>query len=207
MSGFVSIDHQLGNSSLAVWVTSRIAESRVVHGNAVVMDLSSDQRALEKVRSLTRGAIIVATAGSELSGLPIDGRPLRAEELEDLLDESEAWQERIVAAVDAYAVRPDPKTGRVPRSPRKLVRPTFPARPKLQDFVPADDSSAQRALATANFIARAWAFWLHVEDERRRRTIGPKGETPWMMPEELSSSAVAMLPPGFAATVNVQALV
>lgn len=207
MRGFVSIDRQPDSSSLAVWFTCRLTESRVAHGNAVVIDTSGDQEILKKVRSLTRDAVVVVTAGSDLGGLPINGDPLMAQDLEGLLDEAEAWQQRIVSAVDAYARRPDARTGRVPKSPRKLVRPTFAPRPKVQNFVPAADSSAQRALATANFVARAWAFWLEAEEARLKRTIGPRGESPWMMPEELNSSGVALLPAGFAASVRVQALV
>ena len=207
MLRFATVDAQPGSDLVAVWLTSCGGPTGATHVNAVVIDTANDPEALVKFRALTRDAVVLATSGSDLTGLPFEGKPLTTDDLADLLNATEAQQDRIVAAVDGYAVRPDQKSGKVPTSPRKIVRPTFLPWPKPDAFLPADDSPAQRALATANYLVAAWNVWLSTEQERLQRTVSQKGETPWMMPEELNSPIIAPLPEKFAERLNVQPLV
>lgn len=149
MRGFVTIDRQPASGIVAMWVTARVGSGRIdqswaddedggqrstdtrpMNVNAVVVDTNLDPSAIDKVRSLTRAAVVVATAGSVLDGLPVDGDPIHPAEFEALLDETEAQQRRILEALDVYAINISPKTGKVLK-PRSIVRPDWLPRPSL----------------------------------------------------------------------------
>jgi hypothetical protein len=198
MRGIAVIDRQAGAAQIAVWITSRdgaLASS----ANAVVIDAKGDPDAVEKVRSLTRCCAVLATDGTTLDGLPIDGEPLSVADVAVLLDEVEAQQARILEAIIDYKRRTRSKA---------LIEPTFPACPAHEDVTPSEDTASQRAFTTANLVGRAWSTWLKTDEERRRRTVQPKtGKTPWIMPEEMNSAAVPDFPEQFAARLLEQSLV
>jgi hypothetical protein len=198
MRGIAVIDRQVGASQIAVWVTSR-AGAQAGNGNAVVIDAESDPDAVEKVRSLTRCCAVLATDGTTLEGLTIEGEPLRVADVGLLLDEVEAQQARIVEAIADYKRRT--------RS-NALIEPTFPVRPRLEEFTPLEDTASQRAFTTANLVCRAWSTWLKTDEERRRRTKQPKsGKTPWIMPDDMNSATVPDFPKQFAARLHERPLV
>lgn len=221
MRGFVTIDRQPGSSIVAIWVSARIgggsvdqgwaddedglprgADTRPINVNAVVVDVDLDPSAIDKVKSLTRCAVVVATAGSVLDGLPLSGEPAYVADFEALLDETEAQQRRILEALDIYATNISPKTGKVLK-PRSIVRPDWLPRPSPEQFKPHGDSAPARALATANFVCAAWRYWLASDDERRARAL-PSGRTPSRMSPELRSPIVPDFPPRFASTLREQ---
>ena len=193
-------------TTVAVWISSRVTPLEVLNVNAVVVDIASDPDALEKVRLLTRGRAVMLTEGSTLDGLPVEGEPLTVDNVAGLVSETEAHQQRILAAVHAYAVRPDPKTGRAPKNPRKIVPPTFPSSPSADDYQHDQATPVSRTLATANYVGRAWSAWLLTDDERCKRAVNAPG-APWMMSHDLSDPHVADLPPGFAGRLRTQPLV
>lgn len=196
MRAIAVIDRQAG--AVVVWITSRdgLQASNV---NAVVIDAEGDPDAGEKVRSLTRCCAVLATDGTTLDGLPIEGEPLNVADVAVLLDKVEAQQARILEAIADYKRRTRSKA---------LIEPTFPARPAHEDFTPSEDTATQRAFTTANFVGRAWSTWLKTDEERRRRTEQPKtGKTPWIMPEDMNSAMVPDFPEQFAARLHEQPLV
>jgi hypothetical protein len=197
--GIATIDRQPGSDIIAVWLTSAVEPFRAGHVNAVLINAASDPEAIKKVRSLTRCCGVLVTDGSSIDALPLVGEPLTIGDIEDLVTETESHQEATLAAIAEYKRRT--------RS-ASLKDPVFPVSPKAADHTPLDDVPSQRALAAADFLAKAWSVWLRTDDERRRRTARPKtGETPWIMPAELNSPDVAELPAAFAAKINEQALV
>jgi hypothetical protein len=199
MLGFAVIDNQPGDDDVAVWVVGQVGPQQAGNVNAVTIDRHGDPDAAEKIRSLTRNHAVVLTAGSTPESLPVDGEALTVDDLEDLVRETEALQGRIAESVRTYARKARSKT---------IAPPDFEPSPKRADFAPtADtaDTATQRAFQTANFLNRAWTAWLRTDEQRRRRTVRPKtNETPWMMPEDLGSTAQASLPPAFAARVTLQ---
>lgn len=198
MRGIAVIDRRVDATHVAVWITSRNG-AQAGHANAVVIDAEADRDAVEKVRSLTRCCAVLATDGTKLDGLPIDGDPLGLADLAVLLDEVEAQQARILTAIADYKRRTRSKA---------LIEPTFPARPAHEDFTPREDTASQRAFATANYVRAAWNMWLRTDEERRRRTEQPKtGKTPWIMPEDMNSATVPDFPEKFAARLHEQPLV
>jgi len=192
---FATIDHQAGSAVAAIWLTYRTG-LEVSHGNAVVIEVDSDTSARTKIRSLTRGAIVLATDGTTLDDFPIDGSPLTVSDLGELVTETERAQFDITDAIKEYK--------RKTRSP-SLVEPAFAARP---GFEPRNYDRAEvpvRALATADYVKRAWYAWLRTDEERRRRTTHPRsGGTPWMMPKALNSPTILDLPDDFRARLVVQ---
>ena len=199
MRGIATIDRRLNSDIIAIWQTSAVEPLRADHVNAVLIDLASDPEAIKKVRSLTRDCGVLLTDGSSIDGLPLVGEPLTIADIEDLVSETESHQEAVLAAIADYKRR----TGSF-----SLKDPVFPMSPKAANHLPSEDVPAQRALATASFLARAWTVWLRSDEERRRRTVRPKtGETPWIMPAELNSPDVATFPAPFMALINVKPLV
>ncbi|WP_460844798.1 hypothetical protein [Nocardioides ultimimeridianus] len=174
-------------------MTSSLAQPSASHVNAVVMEAEAADTH-EKVRSLTRSCVVLATDGSTLDGLPVEGAVLHTSDLDHLLDETAVQQNRIVDAIRSYR--------------GSLVVPTFPDRPEPRDFQPTEDTASARAFAAASYLRAAWHAWLKTEDERVRRTIQPRtGKTPWIMPEDMNSPVVATFPEAFAARLTEQALV
>jgi hypothetical protein len=196
MQGFAIIDNQPGDDNVAVWVVGQIAPQQAGNVNAVTIDRHGDREASEKLRSLTRNRAVLLTAGSSSKSLPVVGEVLGANDIEDLIRETENCQYRITEAVQTYVRRTRSKS---------IVPPVFEPSPKQADFVPVDETATQRAFQTANFLNRAWSGWLRTDEQRRRRTVRPKtNETPWMMPEDMNSPTLVSLPPAFAARVSLQ---
>lgn len=199
MRGIATIDRQQGSDTVMIWLTKPTEPLRADHTNAVGIDLASDPRGLEKVRSLTRCCVVLATEASDLECLPIQGEPLTVADIGALVAATEAHQHAIVEAVSAYKRRT--------RS-ANLKEPAFPKSPSAADLAQSDDSPARRTLSTANYAARAWSAWLKTDEERRRRTARPRtGETPWMMPDALSDPELAPIPPTLSARFHEQPLV
>jgi hypothetical protein len=60
----------------------------------------------------------------------------------------------------------------------------------------------------ANYVRDAWEAWLATDEQRVRRTINPRtGKPPWIMPEEMGSTAPADFPPEFGQLVLSEPLV
>lgn len=199
MRGFAVIDKQPGNDQIAVWLTSLVAPQRADHTNAVVIEATTDADAREKVRLLTRCRVVVITDGSNVDGLPIEREAMTVADVDALIKETEEQQQRILDAVAAYATK---------NRNRSLVPPEFPPSPTPERFTPAEDTATQRALQTANYLARAWTSWLTTDEQRRRRTTRPRtNTTPWIMPDDMNSPVIAPLPPRFAEQLRSQPLV
>lgn len=204
MRSVAIVDNRDG-STIAVWITTRVSSLSVSNVNAVVVNTATDPGAIEKVRLLTRDRAVFLTEGSSADGLPVEGRPLTITDIATLIAETEALQQRILDAIAAFAVRPDPKTGQRPAKPRKIVSREIPVSPRQWDFKAKEDVPAMRALAAANYLARAWSLWLETDDERRKRSLDVKGR-PWMMPPDLANPLIAELPCEFAARFHLQPL-
>lgn len=162
MRAIAIIDRQPADQSMAVWLTSREGLS-AHHTNAVVID-ASDPDAMLKVRSLTRCCLVLSTEGSELDGLPIDGEALRAGDIALLADATRERQQSIRDAITGFKRRGGSKAHK---------EPSFTYAPEVADFTPPEDTAAQRALATANYLAKAWSAWLTTDEERRRVRLNP----------------------------------
>lgn len=195
MQGIATVDRQPVGDNIVVWVTSRVEPLRAANSNAVSLDAATDSDAMEKVRSLTRECAVLATVGSVLDGLPIEGALLDLADVEALIAETEERQRAIVRAVREYKRR---------TKSAGIKEPTFPPSPRTTNFPRMTHADAiQRALASANFVAQAWTGWLETEEARRRRTFNPRSRTsPWMMPDELNSPDIAPLPPLLAARLH-----
>lgn len=199
MRGIAVLDRQPGTDAAAVWITSRRLGVDPANVNAVVLDLASDPDAIEKVRSLTRCCAVLATNGTTLEGLPIEGEPLTEADLDSLLAEIAEHQQRITDAVKAYKTQTRSRT---------LAEPLFPPAPNAGNFVPDEDTASRRAFMLANYVGRVWGSWLKTDEERRKRTVQPKtGTTPWIMPEDMNEQSAPDFPPVFAAVVIEQPLV
>lgn len=198
MRGITTIDRQPGSDTTAIWVTSR-RNLTADHMNAVVIDSSRDPDSTEKVRSLTRCSVVLATEGTVLDDMPIDGDPLMTSDLSALLKETEDTQQAILDAISTHK--------RKTRS-SSLLSPTFPASPVLDGFRPETDDASARAFATANYVRAVWTIWLSTDEERRRRTTQPRtGASPWIMPDSMNGPIVPDFPPRFASRLIEQALV
>lgn len=215
MRGIVTIDRRPGSEILAVWVSARASvghreqylgeeandpanggDTRPENVNAVVINMKTDAQAMEKVRSLVSHSVVVATDGSDLTGLPIDSKPMSVADFGMLTDETEEHQRQILEALDSYATRISPKTGAVLR-PRPVARPNWVRRPAIDQFRPGEDTPAARALATANYVCALWRYWLATDEERRARV-----DSPPRMTDQLSSPIVPDFPPKLAARIN-----
>jgi len=189
--GFAIIDRQVGTDVTAVWLTTRVDDEQVGHTNAVCI-VDTDPEREKKLRSLIADRAVILTTGSE-PPLPL-AAPLEVTAIDELLQETSAHQQRIREAVS--------------KSPRGkgLVQPTFPSAPSAPNTSELRDA-AQRALITANYLARVWTAWLAAEEQRRRRTIDPRTQTsPWLMPEDMNSPHIAEFPFGFSQRVRPEPL-
>ncbi|HWJ68023.1 MAG TPA: hypothetical protein VNT31_15220 [Nocardioides sp.] len=198
MRGIATIDRQPGSDTIAVWVTNRTG-SEVTNTNAVVIDVPEDPRAMDKVRSLTRCCVVLATEGSDLDGLPIEGEPLTMADVTLLADATTERQQAILDAIAAFKKRGGSKAHR---------EPIFVSAPDRAAFTPREDTPSQRAFTTANYFGKVWRAWLTTDEERRRRTARPRtGETPWIMPDDLNQPELVEFPDDFATRAHEQALV
>lgn len=197
MRGFAVIENE-ADGIVVVWQTSQVEPQRAAHTNAVRIDRREDPEVDRKVRSLTRGRIVLLTDGSDRAGLPVEVPPLKADDIALMVRETEDRQVEILDAVRDYGTR----------SRMNVIQPSFAAPPTQEDFIRHPKTSVEQTLQTANYLAAAWSAWLVTEDERRRRTVQPRtGKTPWMMPEELNDPAIATLPPRFADRASTEAMV
>ncbi|RJS45327.1 hypothetical protein [Nocardioides cavernaquae] len=196
MRSIVTIDRQSADESVAIWVTSR-GGSHAVHANAVVIE-SDDPMLVEKVRSLTRCAVVLVTAGTTLDGFPVDGMPLSEEHLHGFIAEIEEHRSRISSVVADYK--------RKSRS-RTLTEPEFPAISPV-DGADSHLTASERAFALANEVMRLWSAWLETDEERRKRTVQPRtGLTPWVMPIDMNNAKIPDFPDRFLAAMTVQSVV
>ncbi len=185
MRAFSVIDNQPEAETVAVWVTSRGFGTEPTHANAVVIDKAADPDAAEKVRSLTRMNLVLLTEGSTAEGLPVEGDVLTTADIDLLVRETETLQEAIRTGVARY----QKETG------RSVAFVEFPRSPGRQDFPLQGPQARDRAFQTANYLLKAWKAWLVTEAERQHRSINPRSKTtPWMLPEDLSSPTMALLP-------------
>lgn len=192
MLGFAVIDRRPSAMETAIWLTSRVAEARVNHTNAVIID-HGDEDYAKKVRSLVADRVIVLTADSVV---PMEfAHPVSLSVFADLIAETIAYQQRIGEAIAAAR-----------NSKRKFTDPDFPRQvPSLEAAEP--DDPAHRALATANYIADCWEFWLRTDQQRVRRTVNAKtGEPPGIMPPGLDDLELTELPPRFGVVAQPEAL-
>lgn len=188
MLGFAIVDRQPTADATAVWLTNRIDTTIVRNTNAVVIR-HDDPDHDRKIRSLTAEHFVVLTEGTD-PPLPFT-RANRIGIFDDLIEQTTARQKRICRAVDDYSRR----------NKTSLVVPNFP--PVSEPAAPIQDRPQFRALAVADYVAEIWAAWLYTEEQRVRRTVAPKsGNTPWIMPEELNSPAIAVFPAEFADRVK-----
>lgn len=198
MLGFAIVDHRAECGTAAVWLISLLASNRADHTNAVTINLDSDDDALKKLHALTRDRLVLLTAGSTSDGLPVTSSTLSIEDVASLAEHTEAHQDRIVEAIDAYAKR---------TKNQNLVRPTFDRAVSPDEFVPSEDTPTQRAFQAANYAARVWTNWLTTDEERRKRSENPRTKkSPWIMPAEMSSKVIEPLPATFAKAFSVQPL-
>jgi hypothetical protein len=189
MLGFAVVDHRPDDDETVVWLTTRTGSQQVGHTNAVCVNLKLDSEALKKIHSLTRDRAVVLTEGSTTDSLPLTSRALSVQDIDRLVEETIEQQARILAAVKDYAKKTRSKT---------VMPPEFAPAPRRADFAVLQDTVTQRALQTANFLARAWVAWLATDEQRRRRAVNPRSEeTTWIMPEEMSSPVIADFPPRF----------
>ncbi|MCV7315908.1 hypothetical protein H7J77_10185 [Mycolicibacillus parakoreensis] len=188
MLGFAIVDRQPGANATAVWLTTRVDDTRVNHTNAVLID-HHDEDYGYKVWALTADRAVVLTDGTT-PATPFTGT-LTVASFNELIDEAFENQQRISDAVAAART-----------SKRKLMDPDFPCSGPV--FVADErDEPQYRALAVANYIAKVWRFWLLTDEQRVRRTVDTRtGEPPGIMPHGLDQPALAAFPPTFAAKVT-----
>lgn len=185
MLGFAIVDARPTDVATAVWLTSRVEAVRIGHTNAVVVR-HDDAEHDRKVYALTADRCVVLTPGSE-ARMPFH-HAIGLDAFGALSDETDALQQRIAEAVAAYSSR---------SRGRELVLPDFPPAPQPPRI--DHDQPAQRALATADYVARVWSAWLTTDEQRRRRAVDPRtGASPWIMPTELGSPTIAEFPAAFA---------
>lgn len=201
MIGFAVIDNA-DPTEVAVWLVSRTGPDEVNNTNAVVVDARRPESGAT-IAALIADRVVLLTAGSTPIGLGLQAGSMSTDDLTALMQETDAQYERVLAAVNAYAVLPDPKTGKPRTKPRSLMPPSSPAHPREGAFQAKDDSAPARALSTANYLRSVWTAWLDIESERKRRARNKAGEL-WMMPEELADPHIAELPESFLAGVDVQ---
>ncbi|MEV0031069.1 hypothetical protein [Nocardia sp. NPDC050793] len=192
MLGFATVDRQPLAESTAVWLTSRTGNNFVRNTNAVVIR-HDDPDYIKKVRSLTAERSVVLTDGTEP---PVTfAHAVRIGAFDALIEQTSQYQERICTAISDYASR----------KRTELVVPRFLPVPSLT--TPEQDEPQFRALSVANYIGSVWAAWLFTEEQRLRRTVSPRTqETPWIMPADLNSPTIAVLPAEFADRVKPEPL-
>ena len=190
MRSVAVVDNRDG-TTIAVWIIASVSALLVSNVNAVVVDTATDPRAIEKVRLLTCGRSVLLTRGSTSAGLPVDCEPRVIEDVGRLVARTEAMQQEILLAVADRR--------------RKLAPPEFALVPHESDYRPAQDTPVGRALATANYLGRAWSVFLQTDDERRKRIVnggpievgtfrsGPSFDTRDVVPAETESSDLGML--------------
>ncbi len=190
MRGFAVIDLQPDDAQIAVWIVSKSEPAGAGNSNAVVLGRGVPE-VPSAVRSLTRLQAVVVTEGSTVDGLPVDGAPLTTKDLQDLLEETSHVREEVL---------------RVARFLRRKP-PAFLPLPNPGFFRISDDTAAQRALQTANFLGRAWSAWLDTDQHRRRYRADSKVKAAGLLSADLDDAEPMILPPGFQSRVIAQPLV
>lgn len=204
MLGFAVVDHR-PPGAIAIWHVTRIGEAanpadgggrgsnsrRVGHTNAVVIDPAAPGAA-DTVKALVADRAVILT---DRSLAPIPFRHLwRLNRVEHLILQAEHAQMVLARSVEVA------RAGR-----RSLVAPEFPPRPTPP--VDVDGRSPElRCLECANYLARAWRFWLQTDWERvtRARAGRRAGRVPFL-PNELDDPMLAQLPAAFRAALAPEA--
>lgn len=169
------------DGKVAVWCLAMTGPSSVDAVNAVVADVDD----LPTITAVLHRQVVVGAGGAvpeELSGDHI----LSTDDVAAALDAATSdLQQEILAAISAHE----------DRKRTRLVRPDWVRRPPTElGAVPTD--LVRSTLAHANLLKARWQEWLDTEKQRLRRSRNPRtGETPHIMPEELSMPAVRPLPP------------
>ncbi|WP_156628709.1 hypothetical protein [Mycobacterium sp. 1274756.6] len=192
MLGFAIVDKQPSADATAVWLTSRVEDTRANHTNAVVI-AHDDEHYDYKIWALTSDRAVVLTDGT-MPAAPFT-RTLTRASFDRLIDETLDHQKRVDDAITAART-----------SKRKLVAPDFPR--DKPSFVADDRDKPQfRALAVANYVAKVWRFWLLTDDQRVRRTVDARtGDPAGAMPPGLDDPSLAQFPPAFAELVQPEPL-
>lgn len=186
MRGFAVVDSQPDSPIVVVWHTKRVDQTVVDHTNAVQVDLSTDGDAAKaKLDSLLADLQLVLTEGSTTEALPTDGHFRTAFDIAELSESAHAHSQSIAQAVDDYIKR---------TRKYSLTRPSFPASAAAITPPTHDSTAVERALNLANFVKVTWNHWLLAEEERRKRTTDGRGNSPWMMPDNLSAAEIAEFP-------------
>ncbi len=154
MLGIVTVDRQLDGYPSAIWVTNQSAPTEASHSNAVVLDVDEDPSALAKIRSLTRGNIVVKTAGSDIRDLSIEGGGRVLADIQEMVQETRLFQREIRQLVADYRKR----------TRTSLVDPDFPT-PPGPSRVPCDFRRSTHAGPRASELRRR-SMDLLVEDRR-----------------------------------------
>lgn len=196
MLGFAVIDRQPSATETAVWLTSRVADARANHTNAVVI-AHNDPDHDKKIRALVTDRVVVFTENTDP---PVElAHAIGLDAFDGLIAEAQRHQGRIDEAVEFSRTHKLGAGGAVTKiSKRNLTDPDYPR--QTPELLPADsDDAAHRALATANYIARCWEFWLRTDEQRVRRTVNAKtGKPPGLMPPGLDNPVLTEFPPSFA---------
>lgn len=185
MRGFAVIDQRSDADEVGIWCVTQMGHM-VANTNAVVATPEDGERI---GHAMTRGHAVFLTPRTTLG---IGG--LTSADLLAWVNETEEHKTRISEAVEEYRRRSKSKT---------IQLPEFPASIDSLDIAPADDSAGAWAFAYANLLGRVWSNWLAVDEQRRRRVERPaKPGKPWMMPEDLCSPNLAVLPGCVASSVH-----
>jgi hypothetical protein len=169
------------SSKLAVWCLAMTGPSSVEAVNAVVLDADECAR----VEGILHRQVVVGRVEDMPEGLP--ARSVRSVDdvVEALRAATDELRQEIVAAIASHDKR----------NRTRLVRPDWVCRqPGELGALPTD--LARRTLAQANLVKARWQEWLDAEKQRLRRSRSPRtGESPYIMPAELSMLNARPLPP------------
>lgn len=193
MLGFATVDSRPGAGTTVVWLTSLVSDRGADHTNAVDV-ADSDPDRLMKLDSLISNSVVLMTKGSEPPD--IVAYSISLESIEGLLSETERQQQRISEAIMAHGRKTHNKN---------LVQPSYPKAPVPNEFELDAEDPICRTLGTANYLKSVWNSWIATEHQRVRRSTSPRtGETPWMMPADMSSTTIDELPVSLDGTLRPQ---
>lgn len=181
----IAVVHQ-EDDSVAIWCLGMNGPSSVDAVNAVVVPVED----IPRIEAALHRQMVIAVDPEDLpDGLSGD-RPRLVQDVIDVLDSATGDLQRDI--LDAIAAHEKAKR-------TTLVRPEWVRRQPTETVALAMDS-AHPTLAHANLVKARWQEWLDTEKQRVRRSRSPRtGETPYIMPAELSMPAVRPLPAALGA--------